>query len=166
MFNLDDYETVEERLVKFWKEHPDGRIFTQLLDSANGRFIVQASIYRTEVDQHPWCTGLAEDQFCGLLLDAYVVPLVRSVAPPQVFVREEARRKLNARLCPEPPPVRRGRHGDDTRRGKHVGYAGDGQCEAANHGPTLPPARARRHHVTVPYAAHVSVSGPMSRRWS
>ncbi len=65
MFNLDDYETVEERLVKFWKEHPDGRIFTQLLDSANGRFIVQASIYRTEVDQHPWCTGLAEETISG-----------------------------------------------------------------------------------------------------
>ncbi len=60
MFNLDDYETVEERLVKFWKEHPDGRIFTELLDSDNGRFIVSAAIYRTEVDQHPWCTGLRE----------------------------------------------------------------------------------------------------------
>ncbi len=65
MFNLEDYETVDERLVKFWKEHPDGRIFTQLLDSANGRFIVQASIYRTEVDQHPWCTGLAEETISG-----------------------------------------------------------------------------------------------------
>jgi hypothetical protein len=65
MFNLDDYETVEERLVKFWKEHPDGRISTQLLDSANGRFIVSAAIYRTEVDQHPWCTGLAEETISG-----------------------------------------------------------------------------------------------------
>jgi hypothetical protein len=65
MFNLDDYETVEERLVKFWKEHPDGRIFTELLDSANGRFIVSAAIYRTEVDQHPWCTGLAEETISG-----------------------------------------------------------------------------------------------------
>ncbi len=23
MFNLEDYETVEERLIKFWKDHPD-----------------------------------------------------------------------------------------------------------------------------------------------
>jgi len=23
-FNLEDYETVEERLEKFWKEYPDG----------------------------------------------------------------------------------------------------------------------------------------------
>jgi hypothetical protein len=65
MFNLEDYETVEERLIKFWKEHPDGRIATKLLDFANGRYIVQAFIYRTEVDQHPWSTGLAEETISG-----------------------------------------------------------------------------------------------------
>jgi hypothetical protein len=36
-----------------------------LLDSDNGRFIVSAAIYRTEVDQHPWCTGLAEETISG-----------------------------------------------------------------------------------------------------
>jgi hypothetical protein len=34
MFNLQDYETVEERLIKFWKDHPDGQIHTELLDSS------------------------------------------------------------------------------------------------------------------------------------
>jgi len=61
MFNLDDYETVEERLIKFWKEHPDGRIDTKLVDASATRFIVQAYIYRTEVDQYPWASGLAEE---------------------------------------------------------------------------------------------------------
>jgi hypothetical protein len=65
MFNLEDYETVEERLIKFWKEHPDGRIATKLLDFTSGRYIVQAFIYRTEVDQHPWSTGLAEETISG-----------------------------------------------------------------------------------------------------
>ena len=65
MFNLDDYETVEERLTKFWKEHPDGQIHTQLLDSANGRFIVMASIFRTEADTRPWTSGLAEETIQG-----------------------------------------------------------------------------------------------------
>ena len=65
MFNLDDYETVEERLIKFWKEHPDGRIDTKLVDANATRFIVQAYIYRTEVDQHPWSTGLAEETISG-----------------------------------------------------------------------------------------------------
>jgi len=61
MFNLQDYETVEERLVKFWKDHPDGRIDTLLVDSTLQRFIVKASVYRTEVDAQPWTTGYAEE---------------------------------------------------------------------------------------------------------
>lgn len=61
MFNLEDYETVEERLTKFWKEHPDGRIDTALVESTLQRFIVKASIYRTEVDAQAWTTGYAEE---------------------------------------------------------------------------------------------------------
>jgi hypothetical protein len=61
MFNLEDYETVEERLVKFWKDHPDGRIDTTLVESTLQRFIVKASVYRTEVDAQAWTTGFAEE---------------------------------------------------------------------------------------------------------
>jgi hypothetical protein len=61
MFNLEDYETVEERLAKFWKEHPDGRISTEVVEHTLQRFIVKASVYRTEVDAHPWTTGFAEE---------------------------------------------------------------------------------------------------------
>ena len=65
MFNLDDYETVEERLIKFWKEHPDGQIHTQIVEATASRFIVIASIYRTEADPRPWTTGLAEETVQG-----------------------------------------------------------------------------------------------------
>jgi len=65
MFNLEDYETVEERLIKFWKDHPDGQIHTKLLESQSARFIVEASIYRTEADLRPWTTGLAEETVQG-----------------------------------------------------------------------------------------------------
>ena len=58
-FNLEDYETVEERLIKFWKEHPDGRIYTELLEATPSRFIVRAEIFRTEVDSKAWTSGLA-----------------------------------------------------------------------------------------------------------
>jgi hypothetical protein len=61
MFNLEDYETVEERLAKFWKEHPDGRIETALVESTLQRFIIKAAIYRTEVDAQAWTTGYAEE---------------------------------------------------------------------------------------------------------
>ena len=65
MFNLEDYETVEERLIKYWKDHPDGQIHTKLLNQDSGRFIVLAEIYRTEADSRPWTTGLAEETVQG-----------------------------------------------------------------------------------------------------
>ena len=65
MFNLEDYETVEERLIKFWKDHPDGRIDTKIIEASATRFIVQAYIYRTEVDQFAWSSGLAEETISG-----------------------------------------------------------------------------------------------------
>lgn len=70
-FNLEDYEPVEKRLgykkdaKSFWEDYPNGRILTQLLDFSNGRYIVQAFIYRSMDDQHPWSTGLAEETIQG-----------------------------------------------------------------------------------------------------
>jgi len=59
MFKLEDYETVEERLTKFWKDHPDGRIETELIEATTSRFIVLARIYRTEADEKAWTSGHA-----------------------------------------------------------------------------------------------------------
>lgn len=64
-FNLDDYETVEERLVKFWKDHPEGRIITTLIDFSVSRFIVRAEIYRGTDISTVWTTGLAEETVQG-----------------------------------------------------------------------------------------------------
>jgi hypothetical protein len=64
-FNLDDYETVEERLTKFWKDNPDGRIETKLLEASPSRFIVGSSVYRKSDDSAPWATGLAEETVQG-----------------------------------------------------------------------------------------------------
>ena len=65
MFDLSDYQSVEERLSLFWKDHPDGQIHTKLVDTSSTRFIVEASIYRTEADLRPWTTGLAEETVQG-----------------------------------------------------------------------------------------------------
>jgi len=59
MFNLSDYQTCAERLELYWKDNPDGRIETELLEAVGNRFIVKAYIYRTEVDANAWATGLA-----------------------------------------------------------------------------------------------------------
>ena len=44
-FNLDEYETVESRLAKFWKDHPSGRIATKLEYRDERSFIVYSEIY-------------------------------------------------------------------------------------------------------------------------
>ena len=61
MFNLEDYDLVEDRLSKYWKDNPDGRIETTLVESTLQRFIVKAAIYRTEADAQAWTTGFAEE---------------------------------------------------------------------------------------------------------
>jgi signal recognition particle subunit SEC65 len=65
MFNLSEYQTCAERLELFWKDNPDGRIDTKLIEASQTRFIVQAFIYRTEADQYPWAAGLAEETVQG-----------------------------------------------------------------------------------------------------
>jgi hypothetical protein len=65
MFNLEDYETVEERLAKFWKDHPKGRIETKLIYNTPTQYIVWSAIYRDSADIQPWATGLAEETVQG-----------------------------------------------------------------------------------------------------
>jgi hypothetical protein len=63
MFNLNDYETVESRIAKFWKDYPDGRIETELIEAATNRFIVEARIFRTEADPKAWAIDYAAESF-------------------------------------------------------------------------------------------------------
>ena len=61
MFNLADYEPVEERLAKFIKDFPDFRIDTELESVSAERYIVKAYLYRTFADSVAFSTGLAEE---------------------------------------------------------------------------------------------------------
>jgi hypothetical protein len=61
-FNLADYETVESRLEKFWKEFPDGRVSTELEVCEAHRYVVKAYLYRTYFDQVAYSTGFAEEK--------------------------------------------------------------------------------------------------------
>lgn len=61
MFNLDEYTTVRERIIEFWKRYPNGKIETEILEWSDKRFIVRAAIYRETTDQHPFATGLANE---------------------------------------------------------------------------------------------------------
>lgn len=65
-FNLEDYETVEERIRKFYEANPDGRIITEnrttLEDRSVSTWVVLASVFLTASDQAnnlPKATGWA-----------------------------------------------------------------------------------------------------------
>ena len=62
-FNLEDYETVEDRLKRFWSKYPDGAIQTDMLntdaDRERKQWIVQAWVYRHREDSRAIGTGLA-----------------------------------------------------------------------------------------------------------
>ena len=61
VFNLQDYETVESRLEKWWKDYPDGRVQTKLEQATDTRYIVSAELFKTEADAKPCATGLASE---------------------------------------------------------------------------------------------------------
>ncbi len=58
-FDLSQYETVDDRLHRWWKEYADGRVETELIEASNSRFIVLCKLYKTEADAKPCATGLA-----------------------------------------------------------------------------------------------------------
>ena len=67
-FNLADYETVEERIKKFYAENPDGRIVTKMIQEFNldgpKTWVFKASVYLTAGDQAaglPKATGYASE---------------------------------------------------------------------------------------------------------
>jgi len=60
-FNLDNYETVEDRLVKFWADHTNGRINTSIHYYDDTRILVRAEVYFDREDATPVATGYAEE---------------------------------------------------------------------------------------------------------
>jgi hypothetical protein len=60
-FDLSQYETVDERLHKWWGLYPDGRVETEVIEATNTRFIVICRLFKTEADLKPCATGLASE---------------------------------------------------------------------------------------------------------
>jgi hypothetical protein len=63
MSRLQGYETVAERLVRFWEEWPSGRILTEVTEHGPGpdRWVVRASVWRDHLEVAPAATGWAEE---------------------------------------------------------------------------------------------------------
>ena len=62
-FNLDNYELVEDRLKKFWKDNPKGRINTDVVASNEdgSMVIVKAELFIDKEDDTPVSSGLAQE---------------------------------------------------------------------------------------------------------
>lgn len=68
-FNLDDYETVESRLKRFWKDHPDGAILVDNIttegDRSRGEWVCTASVFFHHEDIRPRGTDTAFERDGG-----------------------------------------------------------------------------------------------------
>lgn len=64
-FNLEDYETVEERIKRFYEANEDGRITAKcVIAGHDGKWLFKASVYLTAGDQAnnlPKATGYASE---------------------------------------------------------------------------------------------------------
>jgi hypothetical protein len=58
---LENYESVAERIEKFWMHYPMGRIETKLIFQDGSRYIVQTDLYRDVNDLVPFATDFAEE---------------------------------------------------------------------------------------------------------
>jgi hypothetical protein len=61
MANLENYETVAERIEKFWIQYPNGRIDVKIIFQDGTRYIVQTDIYKEITDPLPFATDYAEE---------------------------------------------------------------------------------------------------------
>lgn len=82
-FDLSQYETVEERLEKWWKENEDGSIQTELVNRPNAspdEFVFVARLYRTTADAVPVATGWASEIRTGNSFNKFACELAESSA--------------------------------------------------------------------------------------
>jgi hypothetical protein len=68
-FNLDDYETVESRLKRFWKDHPNGAVIVDNIttegDRTRNEWVCTASIFFDKEDLRPAGTDTAFEREVG-----------------------------------------------------------------------------------------------------
>ena len=58
---LQNYETVAQRLERFWTDHPAGKVITELIEAGSNYWIFKATIYKKNDDANPISTGHAHE---------------------------------------------------------------------------------------------------------
>jgi hypothetical protein len=62
-FNLDDYQTVQERIDLFRSKFPDGRFEIELVHMTDQQVIMKAAVFTVFDSQFPTCVDFAEERF-------------------------------------------------------------------------------------------------------
>jgi hypothetical protein len=117
-FNLDNYETVETRLAKFWAQFPNGQVFTQIHHYDDNKVVFRAEIFKDISDPRPVATGYAEEvrdlspvnktshvenaetSSIGRALSNYIFQSKTAPRPS----REEMSKVVRAQEAPKPTP--------------------------------------------------------------
>ena len=60
-FDLSNYETVEQRLVRWWAAYPNGRVYTCMMNYTGDSCVFYCELYADKDDKVPVATGYAEE---------------------------------------------------------------------------------------------------------
>ena len=60
-FDLSNYESVEDRIPKFWADHPNGRMVTALVHHDGDEWVFRCELFR-ENETEPYAVGHAHEE--------------------------------------------------------------------------------------------------------
>ena len=61
-FNLNEYQTVQERIDLFWKRYPEGRFKLDIVSMTENQVVIKASVWTDKNDKHPTTVDFAEER--------------------------------------------------------------------------------------------------------
>jgi hypothetical protein len=62
MFDLSQYQTVQERIDLFWLKYPNGRLYTELVSFTPDQVVFKAECYANKDDVYPLAVDYAEER--------------------------------------------------------------------------------------------------------
>jgi hypothetical protein len=61
-FNINEYQTVQERIDLFWKKFPAGRFKLDIVSMTDNQVVIKASVWTDKNDKHPTTVDFAEER--------------------------------------------------------------------------------------------------------
>jgi hypothetical protein len=61
-FDLNSYQTVQERIDLFWAKYPAGRFKLDIVSQSDAQVVIKASVWTDKTDKHPTTVDFAEER--------------------------------------------------------------------------------------------------------